>query len=493
MSFIDSVHQSRFWRRLSKSEWDEGAARHLLLRAGISARPELLARALASDMSSTVGRLLGTPERLETPQVVEDRLSEERRLLRARRKSKKKAERRKISQQVRRLNKKARVDFNLLWLSRAADPSFAAQEKFVMFLQNVLVVSSQSVPRARLLIDYQNILRQHGQGDYRALIKKVTRSPAMIQYLNLDDNEAQAPNENFARELLELFTLGEGNYTERDIKEAARAFTGYTAKSRRFVFEEEKHDASEKSVFGQTGKFHGDDIVDLIFDQPASTTFLPGELIRYYLTDGPFPREATLELGSLWRDSGFNSRMLLETLFNSELFYANQFRGEKIKSPLDFLLGTTQDLRLDTPVFPSASLDILKKMGQELLRPPNVGGWSGARSWVNTPAIRTRQAWLARILGEADDEDEGLSAVDLEFVRRLGNKDNEDYFASESHWRDKLEITGPEAALAYAQRTLANPLDSHEQSLVIAAAKRSTTPVSTVFEAILNHPKHYLC
>ena len=213
----------------------------------------------------------------------------------------------------------------------------------------------------------------------------------MIMYLDLQGSRRQAPNENFARELFELFVLGEGHYTEADIKEAARAFTGYRQNRGEFVFAQRQADSGRKSVFGRAGRFDGDDIIDLAYRQPAAATFLPGEMVRFYLTADGLPVADLAPLGEYWREEKFNLRALLRRFFSSRAFYDPAFRGNYIKSPVQFSLGLCQDLDLDVLPVGRFTLNNLRGMGQALFDPPNVRGWVGGRQWINSTTLTARR------------------------------------------------------------------------------------------------------
>ena len=220
----------------------------------------------------------------------------------------------------------------------------------------------------------------------------------MIQYLDLQRNVREKPNENFARELFELFMLGEGNYTEADIKNAARSFTGYKTDGTQFRFVARQHDDGVKRIFGKRGNFTGDDVIDQAMGQAAAGTFLPSEFLRFYLSS-----EVTLErpyverLGQLWQQQDFSIGALIRTVFQSRLFYHAAFRGNMIKSPVQFYIGLVQDLNLDITPFPNPTLNDLRNMGQPFYAPPNVRGWLGGKAWINASTLTARRQTVERL------------------------------------------------------------------------------------------------
>ena len=214
----------------------------------------------------------------------------------------------------------------------------------------------------------------------------------MIRYLDLDKNTAHKPNENFARELFELFTLGEGNYTEDDIKEASRAFTGYRVMRRYKYYQAKKlQDKTEKTVFGETGNWNGDDVIELTFKRPAARTFLIRELIKFYLTEEAVDEAYIEALGEQWANHQFSLPYLTKTFFESRLFFHPAYRGNMVKSPVHFHIGLCQDLRLDVAPFQSRVLRGMATMGQAFYNPPNVRGWLYGEYWINSTTISARR------------------------------------------------------------------------------------------------------
>ena len=300
-------------------------------------------------------------------------------------------EKRRLQREARERTQLAIQDMSIKWLQYAAEPSNAAFAKWTLFLSDVYVVGVDKVKNAALIWTHFDILGRHAFEDAPTLAKAVSRSPAMVAYLDLNQSRRAAPNENFARELFELFLLGEGNYTEKDVKEAARAFTGYRQQFGVFRDARGQHDGTTKTVFGHSGPLSGDDVIDLAFRQPAAGAFLPGEMVKFYLTDRPLPREYLHEVGAWWHSRDYPLRLLAQHFFGSRLFFAPEFRGDFIKSPVQFYLGLVQDLELNVPPLPRQVLVPLRQMGQMLFNPPNVRGWVGGRNWINSATLQVRR------------------------------------------------------------------------------------------------------
>lgn len=383
----------RAWEPLPRREWDGTAAAHLLRRCGWTASPEHIAQAVQKGPDETFNRLFpAQPPLWPRPQSIAD-LAALAPALAAEVKAATGDAKREKERQLRERERAAIIDLSLKWLAYAAEPANSAFAKWTLFLSDVYVVSAEKVRNAPLICDHFDIIARHALGPAPTLTRAVSRSPAMVLYLDLNQSQRDAPNENFARELFELFVLGEGNYTEHDIKEAARAFTGYRAQPwlEEFKFAPRQHDASTKTVFGQSGRFSGDDVIDLAYRQAGARTFLPHEMVKFYLSDTPLPAEYLAAIGDQWRAAGFDLRWLAHRFFLSQLFFAPEFRGNFIKSPVQFYLGLIQDLDLAVAPLPRANLNPLRQMGQWLFFPPNVRGWVGGRNWINSATITARR------------------------------------------------------------------------------------------------------
>lgn len=313
-----------------------------------------------------------------------------------------------------------------------------------MFLQDIFVIDQRKVRETPVLFNYQQALRRGIQGTYPELCKAVSREPGMVQYLDLRQNTQKKPNENFARELFELFILGEGNYTEDDIKEASRAFTGYRLKKRIEFFEDRKlHDQGQKTVFGETGNFDGDEVIDITFKQPTARTFFIKELLTFYLTDEELPDNAYVEaLGNQWAEHNFDIRYLINTVFESRLFYHPAYRGNMVKSPTHFYLGLCQDLQLDVIPFAQRLMQGMRVMGQNFYNPPNVRGWVYGQNWINSTTISGRRQTVdyvfhklnekklngndERALKAAREAGHGEFLVNNERLKQVLKRDSED-------------------------------------------------------------------
>jgi len=411
------------WKPLPGGFWQIETAQHFLRRVGFSATPEAVEAALRTSPKAylakafTPGAVLPESEKLKefTATIAE-------RQRHIYKEVEDEEEKRKLRREIQQEENKLFRSFAMDWFYYARQPENSAHEKFVVFLQDVFVVEQVKVKDPAQLYSMQQTLRDGAHLNYPELCKNVSRQPAMVRYLDLAQNTAKKPNENFARELFELFTLGEGNYTEDDIKEAARAFTGYRLKNRNEFFLAKKiHDKTKKTVFGETGNWDGDDIIDITFRQPAAKTYLIRELIKFYLTEETVDEAYIEALGEQWADHGYSLSYLVETFFQSRLFFHPSFRGNMVKSPIHFYLGLCQDLRLDVAPFQGRVIRSMATMGQSFNNPPNVRGWLYGEHWINSTTISARRQLVDYLFATLNEKKlNGNDQRDLEAARKAG-------------------------------------------------------------------------
>ena len=288
------------------------------------------------------------------------------------------------------------------WYQEMLSTDAPLTERLTLFWHNHFTSSLQKVQWPAFLYRQNLLLRQHAVGNFRTFLHAIAKDPAMMLYLDSQTNRKGAPNENFARELLELFTLGEGHYSEQDIKEAARAFTGWEVEPRtgRFRFNAGAHDDALKTFLGRHGAFDGEAILDILLAQPHLAVHLTEKLWRAFVSETPDAAEVQ-RLAALFRQHDYALRPLLQALFMSSHFRAAGNRGTMIKSPVELIVGT---LRL-FPV-PVRDPELLARagryLGQDLLEPPNVKGWPGGKAWITASTLLARQQFLQRVLRGQD-------------------------------------------------------------------------------------------
>jgi uncharacterized protein (DUF1800 family) len=279
-------------------------------------------------------------------------------------------------------------------------------EKTTLFWHGHFATSAEKVRDPRLMYRQNKLLRQFALGDFSALVQRISRDPAMLIYLDSDTNRKAHPNENYARELMELFCLGEGNYTEDDVLQVARCFTGWEIRRDEYYFNRYQHDNDEKSFLGKSGNFGGEDAVRIILEQDAAPKFIVRKLIRYFLFDEPEAPDALVApLAAEYRKSGFDTGTLVSRLLSSNLFFSRFSRGRKVRSPVDAAVGLLRALESRTNVVAlQADLD---NLGHSVFFPPNVKGWDGGRTWINSSALLGRANMVRRIVDSGQGVFEG--------------------------------------------------------------------------------------
>lgn len=380
------------------SQWSEVYLAHLLNRAGFGKAPTIGAPRQLAKPESWVDRLLDVPQSLDPADIPEWVEGTDFGSMQLRHfKSLPEKERREKLKEIRRMNRRHVASVREWWLERILQSKEPLQEKLTLFWHGHFVTSSQKVKVGLQHWVQNNLLRFEGMGSFRDLTVSVSRNPAMLMYLDGARSKKGAPNENFARELMELFTLGEGHYTEEDIKEAARAFTG--RKVGRFSTEskliERQFDSGPKTFFGKTGNFKDEDIIDIILEQEQASKYITRKLWEYFAYANPEP-ELIDSLAATFRSHDYQIKPVLREIFLSQAFYSKKAIRTQIKSPAMWLASMVRVL--DIEPFPAhIGLRIMDQLGQELLNPPSVKGWDGGRAWVSTNTMITRNN-LAHLL-----------------------------------------------------------------------------------------------
>ncbi len=271
------------------------------------------------------------------------------------------------------------------WATRMLTSLMPLQEKVALFWHGHFATNEDKVRDYRKMLKQLQLFRSQGMGDFRALLIGVAKDPAMLAFLDAGINVKGSPNENFAREIMELFTMGVGNYSEEDIREAARAFTGWNYSGLEFQVSTELHDDTEKTFLGHSGNFDGVDVINIIVEQEATARYIAVKLYRYFVREDPGP-ELQLTLGSQLKVLDYHIGDYLEMLFLSRDFYSKASMGTRIKSPVELVISTYRKAGLEVvPGVPDFNL-ITQALGQRLMHPPTVAGWSQGRSWI-TPSL----------------------------------------------------------------------------------------------------------
>lgn len=406
----------RAWEPIGASEFGFDEARHLLWRAGFGGTPGQISAIAQMGPQRSVDYLLETPDvpddspeaTLFDRNIIRPPTEEERVMAAQARRSRDEdtlARLRAMQQQAQVLDRRQMREIQRWWLTRMIETPRPLEEKMTLFWHGHFATSYRTIEDSYHMFLQNQRFRKHALGNYGQLLREIIRDPAMLAYLDNNDSRKGRPNENLARELMELFSMGVGTYSEQDIKEGARALTGYTFRDDEFVFDRENHDTGRKRLFGRTGEFDGDGFVDGILAQRATGVYMTRKLYEYFVGGLPEdPRAFSPVQGSVLDDmrstfvrGRYEIKPLLRELLLSRHFYSEAVRGQQIKSPAELVVGGVRELR--TPVRDlSALLDAMDLMGQSLFFPPSVAGWPGGRTWINTSTMFVRQNTMAFLL-----------------------------------------------------------------------------------------------
>jgi hypothetical protein len=288
------------------------------------------------------------------------------------------------------------------WLDRMLKTAHPLREKMTLFWHNHFATSNAKVQNARYMLGQYRLMQKHALGCFHDLLIEMGTDPAMMVWLDTTGSTKGDPNENYARELMELFSLGIGHYTEKDIREAAKAFTGYEVKNGKGVLNARLHDDGVKKVLGESGKFVGQDIARICLDQAACPEFIVRKLYRFLISESEIPPAETIDpLAEQYRKSGFNTGQLVATMLRSELFFSSAAYRAKIKSPVEFATGIVRSLEGAAGALQLANA--LEGLGQVLFAPPSVKGWDGGQAWLNAQTLLGRNNLaLALTSGESN-------------------------------------------------------------------------------------------
>ncbi|QQL45663.1 DUF1800 domain-containing protein [Sulfuriroseicoccus oceanibius] len=431
---------------LPPARWSNELAAHLLNRAGFGAPPDVVEavfrmghrRAVRALMTGELplrplGGVVVEPAWYHHDDGKEAEIRAEQKELRQQKREVKdfsarevitKRER-ELRQQLNRMRRQRSTEMTRWWFETMRTASDPLLEKMTLFWHGHFATSLEKVNEPRLMLRQNMTFREHGMGDVRELTRKMAYDPAMMIYLDIQQSHRNKPNENYGRELLELFTLGEGNYTEKDIKEAARAFTGIRWNRETDVvrMNPKLHDSEPKKFLGEVGRHGPDEIVDIIFSQDRASEFLAHKLLRYFLVDSP-PRRMVMALALEIRRVKYDMRRTLGAMFSAEWFFRRPYVRAQIKSPIEFLTQLMIQLELgDVPE--NLVMHCQKSLGQQLFRPPNVAGWPGGKLWITTDTLLERYN-IAGIFSRAHcDPDYAVEAMGVVGRKRPQLKDGD--------------------------------------------------------------------
>lgn len=308
-------------------------------------------------------------------------------------------------------------NLNLTWLNEMVNTNAQLREKMSLFWHGHFACRDINIFFQQLMLDQ---IRKNALGNFGELLKAVSKSASMLGFLNNQQNRKQHPNENFAREVMELFTLGRGNYTETDIREAARAFTGWAFNFKgEFVFRKFQHDAGKKTILGKTGNFDGDDVLNILLEQKQTAKHITRKLYKFYVNENSIDESEIMWLSDRFYQSNYSISALMKDIFTSNWFYDEKNIGANIKSPIDLLVGIRRLLPMELE---AEELQLLfqRALGQVLFYPPNVAGWPGGRNWIDSSSLMLR----LRIPQLIKDDDTFELSTKADDDQQMGMKEN---------------------------------------------------------------------
>lgn len=319
---------------------------------------------------------------------------------------------------VQQKNRESIRNLNIYWLHEMVNSGAQLREKMAFFWHGHFACRNLNIFYQQLLLD---VIRRNALGNFGTLLKEVSKTAAMLNFLNNQQNKKDHPNENFAREVMELFTLGRGNYTEHDIKEAARAFTGWSSSLKgEFAFRRFQHDFGSKTVLGKTGNFDGEEVLDILLQQKQTAKYITQKIYRFFVNEQVDEAKVNQLAEKFYKDN-YDISKLLENIFTSDWFYDEKNIGTKIKSPVELIAGIRRMLPM-TFEKDEALLLLQRALGQILFYPPNVAGWPGGKTWIDSSTLMMRMR-IPQMLNDKDEFNVTPKADDDQMMGRNNEND----------------------------------------------------------------------
>lgn len=391
------------------------------------------------------------------------------------------AEKAEFNRKIRNQSNKDLKELNDKWIHLMSYSQNQLLEKMSLFWHDHFAIRQNN---SFLQEEAINTIRTHALGNFGNLLREVSKSGAMIVSLNNQQNKKSAPNENFAREILELFSMGMGNYTEKDIKESARAFTGWSIRrDGKFMFKPENHDKGIKEIFGNSGRFNGDDVIDIILKQPQTAIFIVSKIYKYFVNEH-LDRKKINELALDFRKD-YEILPLLDKIFMSDWFYDEKNLGTKVKSPVELIVGIQRFSPFDQ-LENRLQMPVQKILGQILFHPPSIAGWPSSKGWIDSSTIMVRLQ-LANILngtagvrlrGKTDDDTNmGRDEDEINIERKKDRKKN-------MNADDRLSALNNEQILS---GLISSKISTEKLSLLSKASKKEWAV------GLMSLPEYQLC
>ncbi|TAD85900.1 MAG: DUF1800 domain-containing protein [Bacteroidetes bacterium] len=392
-------------------------------------------------------------------------------------------------------------NLNLLWINEMVESPAQLREKMSLFWHGHFACRSLNAFFQQQLL---HSIRENALGSFATLLREVSKSPAMLQFLNNQQNRKNSPNENFAREVMELFTLGRGNYSEKDVKEAARAFTGWSFDlSGQFIFRKGIHDGGQKTLLGKTGNFNGDDVIDVLLAKEQTAAFITNKIYRFLVNDAPNPDHIKW-LSKRFFESQYSIQKLLEDIFTASWFYDKANIGNRIKSPVELLVGLRRQMPMKLHN-EASQLVFQRALGQVLMYPPNVAGWPGGQNWIDASALMFRMR-LPQILAQGQAINLKTKGDDDADMGRMQPADSPILPAVAARQRGVATINWEEIVAAFANVNRENLYQQLGESLLqmrplppkatleaFAQKESREQYISSIMVWLMSTPEYQLC
>jgi uncharacterized protein (DUF1800 family) len=475
---------------------------HLLWRAGFGPMAEEYQQLATASQRSYVNALFKASAK--GPEMIDVADSALKGLMMGLKEAGRQQQQEKDENQRRKIRQQSREDIkslNITWINQMVNSEQQLREKMALFWHGHFASRNLNILYQQQLLD---IIRQNALGNFGDLLREVSKSASMLNFLNNNQNKKGHPNENFAREVMELFTMGRGNYTENDIKEAARAFTGWGANiSGEFAFRKFQHDDGQKTVLGKTGNFDGDDVLNILLDHKQTATYITRKIYRYFVNDVPDEEHVTWLADRFYK--GYDIKELMKDIFTSDWFYDAKNIGCRIKSPVELIVGIRRALpmKLENE---QVQLLLQRLLGQILFYPPNVAGWPGGKNWIDSSSLMFRLRIPQLIydndevaLQPKDDDDQmmGMKDMSAKGMGKMGKKGGQ-VISAAVDWEtylNKFEKVPREKLLSAISGILiqgVTPVDEKILGKYVDSSSRESFIKSATIQ-LMSTPEYQLC
>lgn len=391
-------------------------------------------------------------------------------------------------------NKELQIKLNTAWFTQLTDVDSVLREKMTFFWHDHFACRVRNAYLAQPQI---NTIRTYALGKFSDLLVAVSKDPGMLQFLNNQQNKKDSPNENFAREVMELFTLGRGNYSEQDIKNAARAFTGWAFNplTGEYVFRQRQHDAGSKTFRGKTGNFSGEDIINMILEDKQTASFITTKICNFFV-GGEIEKSLVNSLADTFYQSGYDITKLLTTIYSSDWFYEEKFKGNRIKSPVELIAGIQVHTN-GTFNNPLNMVFLQKALGQVLLQPPNVGGWPSGKEWIDSSSLTFRMSLPTLLMRNAQSTFEAKDDGDVNDATNAAAKPGQMSFSVDwiSLGKTFYQSTAQKTIESVENFLLAKPTTTENRKMITAFAESGKTEpefLKKTFTGYMSLPEYQL-